>query len=448
MSDPVKPWGERIRRFLTQDAWTADLSSMTGWGRIGTRVLRVAQLVVRGFREDDLPVHAASLTFTTLVSLVPLLMLGFAMLKGFGGGEEASARLAEAMANMPAQFRDFVQQMVDIVLKANFKTLGWVGVAILFFTVVQTLSSIETSFNRVWGITSARPLWRKFTYYVSVTVVVPVLVMTAFAVSASLKNRVVSSQVAEAAWALQLLVRLTPLATVWLAFFFLLVFMPNTRVNRGAAAFSALLSGLFWLGWQRLYIGLQVSLARYDAIYGTFASVPIFLLWLSVSWMIVLLGAEIAFAVQNQGTYHLERVAGQASVRARLSIAIAAVLDAARALIGGRAILNVNEYAHAHGVPVRLLNDIVAVLEKGGLLAELADTPGAYALLRSPDRIHVREVTDLILGRGTGPADLGLAQVDETVAAVLCDIDSQFEAGLGERTFEDLLGGRAASAAR
>lgn len=434
-----KPWRERARRYLTQDAWTADLSSMSGWVRIVTRLLRIGQLVIRGFREDDLPVHAASLTFATLVALVPLLTIGFAVLKGFGGGEDASAKLADLMVNMPQQFRDFVQQMIDIVLRANFKTLGWVGVAILFITVVQVLGSIESSFNRVWGVTSSRPLWRKFTYYVSVTVVVPVLIMTAFTISASLKNRVVAAQIEEATWAFQLLLRLTPLATVWFAFFFLLLFMPNTRVSRRAAALSALISGLLWLGWQRLYIGLQVSLSKYDAIYGTFASVPIFLLWLSVSWMIVLLGAEIAFALQNHATYHMERVAGQASVRARLTLAFAAVLDAARALTGGRAILNVSDYARAHGVPVRLLNDVVAVLEKGGLLAELADAPGTFALLRAPDRIRVREVADLVLRGGSGPAELGLAQIDDAITAVLRDIDANVDHGLGDRTFEDLL---------
>lgn len=134
---------------------------------------------------------------------------------------------------MPVQFRDFVQQMVDIVLRANFKTLGWVGVAVLFFTVVQVLGSIEASFNRVWGVAAPRTLWRKFTNYVSIVVVVPVLVMTAFAITATLKNQVVSVHLEQWAWIARTLLRLTPLATVWLAFFFLFVFMPNTRVSRG-----------------------------------------------------------------------------------------------------------------------------------------------------------------------------------------------------------------------
>ncbi len=412
---------------------------MSGWHRLVVRLVRVGQLVIRGFREDDLPVHAASLTFATLVSLVPLLMIGFAMLKGFGGGEEASARLNEAISSMPVQFRDFIQQMVEIVMRANFKTLGWVGVAVLFVTVVQVLGSIEASFNRVWGVAAPRTIWRKFTNYISITVVVPVLVMTAFAVSASLKNQVVSVHLEQWAWAIRTLLRLTPLAIVGLAFFFLFVFMPNTHVNRRAAATSAFITALLWLGWQKIYINMQVSLSRYDAIYGTFASIPIFLLWLSVCWMIVLLGAEIAFAIQHHATYHLERSAGQASMQAKISLALAAVLEAARALSGGRPVLNVSRYAHAHQVPVRLLNDIVGLLQRGGLMAELADSPGAHVLLRGPEHIKVMEVVSLLLNDGSGPERLGLDQLPVAVREGAKAVSGGVDAGLSGRTFADLL---------
>ena len=438
MSESTSKLGQ-LKNFLLHDAWTTELSSMSGWHRLIVRFVRVGQLVIRGFREDDLTVHAASLTFATLVSLVPLLMIGFAMLKGFGGGEEASARMSELISGMPVQFRDFVQQMVDIVLRANFKTLGWVGVAVLFFTVVQVLGSIEASFNRVWGVAAPRTLWRKFTNYVSIVVVVPVLVMTAFAITATLKNQVVSVHLEQWAWIARTLLRLTPLATVWLAFFFLFVFMPNTRVSRRAAASSAFLSALLWLGWQKIYINMQVGLSRYDAIYGTFASIPIFLLWLSVCWMIVLLGSEIAFALQHHVTYHLERSAGQASMQAKVSLAVAAVLEAARALSGGRPVLNVSDYAHQHRVPVRLLNDLVGLLERGGLMAELADKPGAYVLLRAPDHIQVSEVVNLLLRDGSGPERLGLDKLPAAVQDVVKTLDGGLVAGLSDRTFADLL---------
>jgi membrane protein len=438
MTAPNPGLWARIRHFLGHDAWTAELSSVTGLRSLVIRLLRVAQLVGRGFKEDDLAVHAAALTFSTLVSLVPLFTLAFAMLKGFGGGEEASARLTESISAMPPQFREFVASMIDIVMRANFRTLGWVGVAVLFFTAVQVLGSIETSFNRVWGVHQSRAIWRKFTNYISVTVVVPVLIMTAFAISASLKNQVVAAHLVETAWLYRTLLGLTPLVTVWFALFLLFVFMPNTHVNRQAAGFSAFLTALLWLGWQRIYISMQVALSKYDAVYGTFASIPIFLLWLYVSWMLILLGAEIAFALQNHVTYHLERAAAQASVNAKLTLTVAMVLDASRAL-GGGAPLDVSAYAGAHRVPVRLLNDLAGLLVRAGLLAERADKPGCFLLLRDPAAIRVRDVLDLVLQEGSTPDGLNATQVESAVARALGGFRGGLEQGLAGLTFRDLM---------
>ncbi len=427
-----------MREFLGHDAWRAELSSVSGLRSLIIRLLRVARLVVRGFKEDDLATHAAALTFSTLVSLVPLLTLGFAMLKGFGGGEEASARLAESMSSMPVQFQEFVTSMVDVVLRANFKTLGWVGVAVLFVTAVQVLGSIEASFNRVWGVKESRPLWRKFTNYISVTVVVPVLIMTAFAVSASLKSQVIAAQISESGRLYTTLLSLTPFATVWVALFLLFVFMPNTHVRRRSAAGSALLTAIFWLAWQRIYISMQVSLSRYDAVYGTFASIPIFLLWLYVSWMLILLGAEMAFAIQHHSTYHMERIAAQASMKARLTLAVAMVLDAARALTGARPLLNLAAYADSHRVPVRLLNDIVAQLQRGGLLAERADAPGSYLLVRDPGTIRVGDVVNLILREGEMPESLADDQLEPALSAAMQGVRTALDGGSISITFREL----------
>lgn len=438
MSEPTPNRWARVREFLGHDAWTAELSSVSGLRSLIIRLLRVARLVVRGFKEDDLATHAAALTFSTLVSLVPLLTLGFAMLKGFGGGEEASARLAESMSSMPVQFQEFVTSMVDVVLRANFKTLGWVGVAVLFVTAVQVLGSIEASFNRVWGVKESRPLWRKFTNYISVTVVVPVLIMTAFAVSASLKSQVIAAQISESGRLYTTLLSLTPFATVWVALFLLFVFMPNTHVRRRSAAGSALLTAIFWLAWQRIYISMQVSLSRYDAVYGTFASIPIFLLWLYVSWMLILLGAEMAFAIQHHSTYHMERIAAQASMKARLTLAVAMVLDAARALTGARPLLNLAAYADSHRVPVRLLNDIVAQLQRGGLLAERADAPGSYLLVRDPGTIRVGDVVNLILREGEMPESLADDQLEPALSAAMQGVRTALDGGSISITFREL----------
>jgi membrane protein len=187
--------------------------------------------------------------------------------------------------------------------------------------------------------------------------------------------------------------------------------MPNTEVRKRPAILSALVAAVGWILWQKIYINLQVSLARYNAIYGTFASVPIFLLWLYVGCMIILFGAELAFALQNHNTFALERAAGRASARCRTLLAIAALREAARVFAaGGR--LDAAAFADAQRFPIRLLNDVLRTLALAGFTAEVADHPGCHLLARAPESIRLREVAALFGNLGAGPAELGLAELE------------------------------------
>jgi membrane protein len=199
VSDAPDAGGARLRRFLAEDVWNPELSSLSGLRHLMVRTVRVGHLVMKGFREDDLPVHSAALTFSTLMSLVPLLAIAFAVLKGLGAAPEALGLIRDATTGMPEGFRAFVETILDSVMRTTLTTLGWVGVVVLFVTVVQTLSGIETSFNRVWGVERPRSWWRRITNYISMTVVVPVLIMAAFAIHATLHNARILDALGQAA---------------------------------------------------------------------------------------------------------------------------------------------------------------------------------------------------------------------------------------------------------
>ena len=427
---------QRSLDFLRHEVWEIELSTVSGLRRWGTWLIRIIHLILKGFREDHLSIHAAALTFSTLMSLVPLLAIAFSVLKGLGAGDEAERRLLEATA-VPIQ--SFVQQILGIVDKTNFVALGWVGVAVLFFTVVQVLGSIERSFNQVWGVTKARNFWRRFANYTSITVVVPVLLMAAFAISATLSNEHLIQKMGEAAVLYRELLHFTPWFAVWFAFFILFVFMPNTRVERGVAAWGALIAAILWLIWQKIYIHLQVNLAGYNAIYGTFASVPIFLLWLYVGWGIILFGAEVTFAFQNHDTYHMEQMANKASARSKISLALSTVLAAARAFESGCTKFDVALYAHEQRVPIRLVNDVVNVLVKGGYLAQIAEEATAYVLLKPADKINVSDVIDLMIRQGAAPQTVGVSKIDPAVEAIMNDFDNGLRQALAQKTFSELI---------
>ncbi|MFH0952913.1 MAG: YhjD/YihY/BrkB family envelope integrity protein [Verrucomicrobiota bacterium] len=429
----------RCKDFVLHDIWEIELSSLSHVRRFVVKVLRVSQLVVRGFGEDECLLHASALTYVTLMALIPLLAIVFSILKGLGAGQDALDRMMELLSTMPDQFRGFVENLLVSVSEANVAAVGWIGVIALLIMVVQMLSSIETSFNMVWGIKTSRNLLRKTANYISILVVVPILIMTAVTVTATLSSDAFIQKLGLAGPAYRSMLRLTPVLASWLAFTFLYVFMPNTRVHLPPALVSGLAATLLWLGWQRLYIALQVGVARYNVLYGTFLSVPIFLMWVYFSWVIVLLGAEIAFAIQNHATYQMERSAHAASTKSKLLLALSVVVHAAKAQQTDRPLFETAGYAREHRVPVRLLNEIIRVLVKAGLLAETAEKQGCYVLLRAPEKIRARDVIGVIMQDGTPPETLGLLPLDPEIDRVLRALDESMTRSLNELTIRDLL---------
>ncbi|MCP5488643.1 MAG: YihY family inner membrane protein [Verrucomicrobia bacterium] len=434
---------EKIHRFVVHDAWTADASTLPGLQGFVVRVLRISRLIVQGVKEDDLAVRAAALTFSTLIALVPVLAIVFAVLKGLGAGEDALIRVEEGLDAMPVEFQNFVEQMLDIVNRTNFWALGWVGVLILFVTLIQVLNSVEMTFNRVWGVHTPRAIWRRTANYISVTVIVPVLIMSAFAASAGVANEAFMVKLGEAAPFVTSLLKLTPFVVTATAFFFLFMFVPNTSVRIRSALGGAVITALLWTLWQQSYISLQVGVARYNAIYGTFASVPIFLMWLFVCWIIILLGAEVAFAFQNHETFHMERMSARASFRTRWTLAFELLREAAAKFHRGGGALDVEAYSHQHRVPIRLVQDVVHQLTDGGYLAELADHEGSYVLLRSPDQISLNHIIRLLVDEGADPGALGMTRGKLGTSAALQWVDEGLSQHLEARTVEDLLGAEA-----
>jgi len=431
--------GGRLAEILMKEIWGSETGSLSTLRGMLVRIVRVGHLVVRGFRDDDLPVHASALTFATLMSLVPLLAIAFAVLKGLGVAQEQIDRLMEWKESMPLQFQGFIDQILEIVHSTSFAALGWVGLVALLVTAIMVLGSMEASFNRIWAVRSPRNIFRRIANYISILVVVPILIGVGSTVSASLHSEAFIARLGSVGVVYQALLRLTPLVGAWLAFGFLYTFMPNTRVRFVPAVVSSLAGALLWTLWQKTYISLQIGVARYNAIYGTFASVPIFLAWLYVGWVIVLLGAEVAFAVQNHATYHLEQRAESASFRARLLIAVAVVVEAVEAMREGSEAFEAAEFARRGKIPVRLVNEVVGVLSRAGWIVEVADQPGSYVLRRDPDSLDLRDIVELILDDGASPEQLGLLRAEGGLARVAEAIDRGIEEGVPGLTMGELV---------
>ncbi len=419
------------------------MHSLSRLKRLGISFVRIVFLVFKGFQDNACPLHAASLTYNSLMAIVPILALALAILRGLGAGDWAEQRIILAIAAMPDQFQDFVVKLFTYVKNTNFATLGGIGLVLLLWAVVQVLGCVEMSFNRVWGITLSRRLLRKFSDYLSIVMVVPVLMVAATTINASLSNPTLILLLQERFGYVHLLyvqlLAFLPLLVTWLAFIFLYKLMPNTRVLTMPAVVSGIIGGSLWVGWQWLYIELQIGISRYNAIYGTLASVPIFLFWLYISWWIILLGAEIGFALQNYSTYKMEQKAHGASVQSRIMLALSIMSHAAQSMMINVPNFEVNAYARTHHVPVRLIHEVVDALLKADLLVDVADGAGRYVLLKVPDSIRVKDIIDVMIQDGVTPHSLGLDMLNPAIRHVMEKMAGGSAEALKEFSVADLL---------
>lgn len=298
--------------------WRVDVQKLPFWERLRLRSFRMLYLLVSGLQEDQLRLRASALTFSTLMSLVPLLALGLSVLKGMGFDLKLASLLSNMTSDMPVEFQEFVNQITDIVANTNFAKLGGVGGLLLVMMVVQMLSRIEDSFNGLWGVSQARGWFHRVSNYVSIVIVVPMLVFAAMGLTAKFA---LTERVELTSW------------VIWpvliLAFAFLYKVMPNCVVKVGPALAGGLVAAVLWQLWFRTYIGIQPGVTRYNLLYGTLASVPIFLAWLYVSWLIVLLGSKAAYAVQHEKGYHHNLLDKSASCRTETACAVSLLLAAA-----------------------------------------------------------------------------------------------------------------------
>lgn len=399
-------WLTKIQDFLQTDLWDLEPASLTKARAAGLRFLRVCALVVKGFKEDKCPLHASALTYISVMALVPFLVILFAIAKGVGL-ERASGMLLEKTAEMPEAFQQAMVNIITTVESASAGAIGGIGGIIFMWVAIKMLSNIEETFNTVWGVKNSRTLIDKIRNYIVIMVVAPILLIVATSA-----QPVIIGFTSKLEWMgpfLKLGLQAVPVLTMACAFCVVYMFLPNTKVQIGPAFSGALTAALLSVIFQFAIIKLGVGVSKYNKIYGALAAIPFFLFWVQMSWMILLMGAEVAFSVQNAGTYAREQFAVTPSTRSRLCLAVALMKHITDKFESPDDPFDAIAYGTEHRIPIRLINSVIHTLAQAGLVAESAEHPGGYTLLRDPRNITARQITDALLDDGADPDSLGLA---------------------------------------
>ncbi len=426
-----------------QYVWKDDLHSVPWHKRYFLTVVRLLYVTIRELFTGELTLAATSLVYTTLLSIVPLLAVSFSILKAFGVHNTIEPTLMRLLEPLGPQSAEITGYIIGFVQNVKVGVLGALGLAFLLYTVVAMLQKIESVFNRVWHVHSLRQFSHRFSIYLTVVLIGPVLIFSAIGITASVTNNSLVQYLlsVEPLGTLYIdLSRLLPYVLVWAAFSFLYIFIPNTDVKLKPALIGGLIAAVLWqtAGW--VFAHFIASSSKYAAIYSSFAVVILVLIWLYVNWLIVLVGAKMTFFIQNPRHMSLERIPRSLSSRMRDRVALMVMLLVGKAHWLGKPPYTLDELSNQLVVPLELIENQVKVLIKSGFLIETASDPVTYVPARDIDTIKLADLLFAIREAG-GSKVVNQAVVDalKPVDVLLAELENSVKDQLGGRTLHDLL---------
>lgn len=417
----------------------------SGWPRQQQGALRLVRTVLilgRDLAMGQLTLRAMSLVYTTLLSIVPLLALSFSVLKAFGVNNQIQPMLLKLLEPLGDQGVEVARRIAEFIQNMNVGVLGAVGLALLLYTAISLVQKIEESLNYIWHIPQPRRLGERFSRYFSVLIIGPILVFSALGVTATVMNIETVRQllsVEALGQAVQVASRLVPYLLIIAAFTFVYLFIPNARVRLGPALVGGTVGGIVWQtsGW--LFAVFVASSGKYAAIYSSFAILVLFMIWLYVSWLVLLFGASVAFYTQHPEYLYLGSGEPRLSNRVRERLALSVMSRVAGRFVSGEPAISLPEFAQLLRVPMHVLSTVVAALQDKQLLLQTADDPPLFLPARDPSLISVMQVLDAIRCAGEArflsPDELPTpASVDQA----LDQMRSAVEAAVGAVSLRDL----------
>ncbi len=340
-------------------------------------------LATKGFKTDNATLRASALTFYSLLSIVPVMAMAFGIAKGFGFEKVLKTELLNSMAGQEA----VALKIIDFAEKLLSETQGGIvaalGVMLLGWTVVRMLNHMELAFNEVWRIKQGRSLMRKFSDYIALAFTAPILVIFASSVTVYIKARLTVMLSQEGHFeilesTIPFFLKLLPFATMCILFIFIYLFIPNRRMNMKATVAGGTITGVIYQTGQLIYINSQVGVSHYNAIYGSFAALPLFLVWLQMSWSVVLLGAHFAYAWEHAELLKKKEKAVSSGISFKMKkiISLAIVLTCVRRFAKNAPPPADEEIASDIDMPIALVRSLLDDLKKCAILSQVATPTG------------------------------------------------------------------------
>ena len=361
--------------------WDTDLKKVSSWQRRGILALRIIYSVVQDLAQGQLSLRAMSLVYTTVISLVPLLALCFSVLKGFGAHNQIRPALLNLLEPLGEKREEITEKIIQFVDNIQVGVLGALGLALLIYSVVAMMQKIERSFNYTWHVRRDRKFSQRFSDYLSVLLVGPLLIFLSIGITTSLHTNAVVEYLSNMMFLKEIIMLIgliIPYLMMAAAFAFIYFYMPNTRVKIGSAFVGGLVTAVIWktMGWA--FASFVATSAKHTAIYSAFASVIIFMVWIYVGWLVLLVGATIAFYHQNPNSMLATNREMKLSNRAKEQMGLLIIYLIGKHYQERKPAWDVCGLANKLNLPDYLTQEKLDMLCDLGLLVQSKDTPTTY----------------------------------------------------------------------
>ncbi|MDE6126305.1 MAG: YihY/virulence factor BrkB family protein, partial [Muribaculaceae bacterium] len=397
---PLVDKAKALYDYVSAGVWS---DTRSGW-KVNT--VKTVNLSVRSFFNSDLQNRACGLTYQTLLAIVPALALLFAIARGFGFQNLVQSQL---LTSFPAQRKalETALSFVDSYLATSSEGI-FVGVGIVFllWTLISLLSNVEDAFNQIWGVGRGRSLWRKITDYTAIFLILPVLMICASGITVFMSTTIQNATPLRFLSPLfSVMLDLASLVLVWLFFAGTYMLIPNAKVKIGNAILAGVLAGTGFLVLQWLFVSGQVYVMRYNAIYGSFAFLPLLLIWLQLVWLITLSGAVLCYSSQNIVQFAFSNQIDRISDSYQTEIDLAVLTIAVSRFSGGEPPLDELSISKSYGIPIPLVSAAARKLTGCGLLQRVVREPGdevtALAPATDPSALTLGDAIRTIRAHGT-----------------------------------------------
>ena len=396
---------KRIIRFLQVDIWRVSSEDMSPLKYFCLEVLKKVMLAVKFFSTKRVMNDASALTYSTLLAIVPILAVVFAVARGFGYNKYIEIWFRDAFRSQP-QAADVIVGFVNsyLIHTKSGVFLGF-GLVFMLYTVIMLITNIEKTFNDIWQVKKKRSIFRTFTDYFALMFIIPIVIVVTSGISiffATLTGSLPDLFLITPA--LGFLLDLSPYVLMSALFIALYVFMPNTHVKVRSCIVPGILSGVAMQWLQLVYIHSQIWVSSYNAIYGSFAALPLFMLWVQISWTICLFGAELSYTSQNLDYYDFNTVTSDISHRFQIVIYTMLMGHICRRFDEGGTPYTINELRDKTGVPIRVVNDLIYNLVEAHLAIEITSDengePSRFVPAMSVDKLSLGIMIDSIESSG------------------------------------------------